>query len=567
MPPLLAALLFLLLPLTVYAQLPQCSHFASPTGSGNACSESAPCNVGTWLSTQAGPGKVLCMKDGVYKGDSQMLTFSARSGTAGSPITVRAVNDGRVEINGEYQRRPLDCAASYITVIGVNVANGNDTTLTVRGKHCLIQRVLAWSGNPGDGGIENIVDTGGNHNLLEDIGAWGHARKMVAIGARGGDGPNTLRRVWAEHNGSPYGSAQGNPTDPIDIGYNQLNVTAENVIGRRNILSSATEPEAPIHMYSTRGSAIIGSIVYAKNSDAFDTTTLLNVTPESGSHAGTGKDSTSDSVVQDVVLLAGSAHEKIMGFAIDGGAQSVNNVATNIVSVAPQGGGRCQGSGWTCTNLFLGKTLQEALGDKKIWEVAPGTCYRVVDRKVTTTPLWPWPMEQRIAEALGRARVPHTPVKADLEGVFGTIPEHCVSGGNPGPGPGPSPSVPVPPTNVHAVLQGSGVLVTWEDTQTIATGYTLERKVGSGAYVQLTDAPNASARSYTDASPAKGQTNCYVVYARGAAGPSGFSPASCLAVPATPGPPDPDRRPFTCEGSIGANNVISMVCNPATARR
>lgn len=559
------ALLFLLIPLTVYGQLPQCSHFASPQGSGNACSESAPCNVGTWLSTQAAAGKVLCMKDGVYKGDSQMLTFSARSGTAGSPITVRALNDGRVEVNGEYQRRPLDCAASYITVIGVNVANGNDTTLTVRGQHCLIQRVLAWSGNPGDGGIENIVDIGGNYNVLEDIGAWGHARKMVAIGARGGPGPNTIRRVWAEHNGSPYGSAQGNPTDPIDIGYNQLSVTAENVIGRRNILSSATEPEAPIHMYSTRGSAILGSIVYAKNSDNFDTTTLLNVTPESGSHAGTGKDSTSDSVVQDVVLLAGPAHEQIMGFAIDGGMQSVNNVAKNIVSVAPQGGGRCQGSGWTCSNLFLGTSLEQALGSKKIWEVAPGTCFRYKDRVLTQEPLWPWPMEQRIAEALGRARVPHTPVKADLESVFGTIPAQC--GGGSTPPPNPAAEVPVPPTNVQTIMQGAGVLVTWDDAvNTVQTGYTIERKVGSGEYVQLTDAPGATARSYTDASPAKGQTNCYVVYARGAAGPSGFSPASCLSVPGTPVPPS-GNVPIACEGTMSAGGVVAMLCQPQASRR
>ena len=551
-----------------YAAPPACTHYASPSGSGNACSDSSPCTVGQWLGNQAGPGKVLCLKDGEYRGDSGMLVFSARSGTAGSPLTVRAQNDGKARINGQFQRRPLDCNASYITVIGVDVFDGNDTTLTVRGQHCLIQRVLAWSGNPGDGGIENIVDVGGSHNVLEDIGAWGHARKMAAVGARGGAGPNTLRRVWVEHNGSPYGSAQGNPTDPIDIGYNQLNVTAENVIGRRNILSSATEPEAPIHMYSTTGSAILGSIVYAKNTDSFDTDMLLNVTPESGSHAGTGADSTSNSIVQDVVLLAGSAHEQIVGFRIDGGSGSKNNKAKNIVAVAPQGGGRCQGDGWECTNLFLGKSLQEALGDKKIWEVAPGTCYRVVDRKVTTTPLWPWPMEQRIAEALGRARIPHTPVKADLESTFGTIPEHCISGSTPPPNPGPPAQVPVPPTNVQAAMQGTGVLVSWTDTQgAIATGYTLERKVGTQEYRELTTAPGPQARSYTDATPGAGQTNCYVVYARGEHGPSGLSAESCVQVPGTPGPVPPDRRPFTCEGQVGSSGLISMQCTPQASRR
>jgi hypothetical protein len=566
MPILLALGLMLSFASWSYAAPPACTHWASSGGTGNTCSESAPCKVSTWLGNQAGPGKVLCLADGHYKGDDSMLSLSARSGTAGSPITVRAANDGKVLIDGEFQRRPLDCAASYITVIGVNVRDGNDNSMTVRGQHCTIQRVMAWSTQREDG-IENIIDVGGNHNLLEDIAAWGFARKMIAAGARGGTGPNTIRRAWAEHNGTMPGSAQGNPSDPIELGYNQDNVTYENVIGRRNILSQATEPEAPLHIFSTRGSAMLGSIVYAKNTDSFDTDMLFNVTPESGSHAGSGEHSTSNTLVQDMVLLAGSAHEQIVGFRIDGGQGSTGNRAKNIVSVAPAGGGRCQGDGWECTNLFMGTSLEQALGNKKIYEAAPGTCFRYVNRVLTTEPLWPWPLEQRIAEALGRARIAHTPVQADIEGVFGTVPAQCVSGTAPKP-PNPSVQVPVPPTNVQAAMQGTGVLVSWVDTQgSLATGYTLERKVGTQAYRELTTAPGATARSYTDATPGTGQNNCYVVYARGDHGPSGLSSEACVQVPGTPVPPEPDRQPFTCEGSIGAGNVISMVCNPVMSKR
>ena len=557
------ALLFLLIPLTVYGQLPQCSHFVSPTGSGNACSESAPCNVGTWLSTQAAAGKVLCMKDGVYKGESQMLTFSSRSGTSGNPITVRAINDGAVLIDGEHQRRPIDCAASYITVQGVDARNGNDTTVVVRGHHCTIQRVVGWSTDPGDGGIENIFDTGGTNNLLEDIGAFGFSRKIVAIGARGGSGPNTIRRVWAEHNGSPYGSAQGNPTDPIDIGYNQDNVTAENVIGRRNILSSATEPEAPLHAYSTRNSALLGSIVYATNQDNIEVHMMLNITAESGSHAGSGH-VTENFLLQDVVLLAAPVHEHLKGMVIDGGKGSKGNVARNVVSVAPQGLGTCSSDGWECSNLYGGRTLAEALKGKTIYDVAPGTCFRYKDRVLTSEPLWPWPMQARIQAALESARMPTRNVTKHIAQTFGEPPPQC-GGTGPVP-PTPSADVPVPPTNVQTIMQGTGVLVTWEDTQTIATGYTLERQVGSGDYMQLTDAPGATARSYTDASPGKGQTNCYTVYARGNAGPSGLSPASCIAVPGTPVPPS-GNVPIACEGTMGSGGVVAMICQPQASRR
>jgi len=554
-----------LVPMLAQAQ-PACTHYASPQGSGSTCSQSAPCNVGTWLSSQAGPGKVLCLADGLYKGESQMLQFSGKNGTAGSPITVRAQNDGKVLIDGEFQRRPIDCAANYITVQGVDARNGNDTTVVVRGNYCTIQRVVAWSGDPGDGGIENQIDVGGTNNLIEDCGAFGFSRKILAAGARGGPGPNTLRRCWVEHNGSPYGSAQGNPTDPIDIGYNQDNVTAENVIGRRNILSSATEPEAPLHAYSTRNSALLGSIVYATNQDNIETSMMLNITAESGSHAGSGH-VTTNFLLQDVVLLAAPVHEHLKGMVIDGGKGSSGNVARNVVSVAPQGLGTCSSDGWECSNLYGGRTLAEALKGKTIYDVAPGTCYEVVNRQVTTTPLWPWKMQGRIQAALESARMPTRNVTKHIEQTFGQIPPQCGGTGPVPPNPNP-PVVPVPPTSLQTIVQGASVVVTWVDTvNTVQTGYTIERQVGTGAYAELTQAPGAAARSYTDTAPGLGVRNCYQVYARGPAGPSGLSPASCADVPGTPIPPSAAHVPLMCQGTMGAAGQMQMVCMPEGARR
>lgn len=536
---------------------PTCTHYAAANGSGSTCSESAPCNVGTWLSGKAAPGGVLCLKDGLYKGDSQMLVFAEKSGTAGKPITVRAMNDGKVDVHGEHQRRPLDCAASYITVMGVNVRDGNDTTLTVRGHNCTIQRVVAWSTEPADGGIENVIDVGGTNNLLEDCAAFGYARKTLAAGARGGAGPNTIRRCWVEHNGSPYGSAQGNPTDPVDLGYNQDNVTMENVIGRRNILSSATEPEAPIHVYSTRNSALLGSIVYATNQDNIETSMMLNITAESGSHAGSGH-VTTNFLLQDVVLLAAPVHEHLRGYQIDGGSGSSGNVAKRVIAVAPQGGGSCgSGGGWNCTEFYGGRTLAEALKGKTIYEVAPGVCYRYVNRQLTNEPLWPWPMQARIQAALESARMPTRNVTTHIARTFGTIPAQC--GGTTLPGTG----TPVPPTGVTAQATAQGVQVSWTDTQnTTQTGYTLERKVGTGSYAELSTAPGPDARTYLDRTPVAGQTNCYVVYTRAPMGPSGFSAEACVAVPGTPGP-GPGATPLSCVGVMGDGARVAIACTAA----
>lgn len=351
------------------------------------------------------------------------------------------------------------------------------------------------------------------------------------------------------------------------MGYNQDNVTMENVIGRRNILSSATEPETPLHAYSTRGSALLGSIVYATNEDNIETSMMLNITAESGSHAGSGH-VTTNMLVQDVVLLAAPVHGHLSGFIIDGGSGSTGNRAKNLVAVAPAGPGRCSGSGWECSNLYGGKTLQEALGTKKIYEVAPGTCYRVVNRQVTSTPLWPWPMTTRIQDALATARMPTRDVTAHVAQTFGEMPPQCLGGETPEPpDPGSPASVPVPPTNVQTALQGSSVLVTWEDdTNTVQTGYTVERKVGTGEYSELSQAPGEAARSYADAAPGRGQTNCYVVYARGQHGPSGLSTASCLAVPGTPTPPSTAHVPLGCEGTV-AQNKVTMLCTPQPERR
>ena len=565
MPPILALGLMLIFASVSDAAPPNCTAWASPQGSGSSCAESSPCNIGTWLSSKAAPGGVLCMKDGEYRGDSQMLVFSGKSGAAGSPITVRALNDGKVLINGEHQRRPIDCAASYITVIGVNAKDGNDTTMVVRGSNCTIQRVVAWSAAPADGAIENIVDVGGSHNVLEDIGSFGFGRKIIACGARGGDGPNTVRRAWAEHSGAPYGAAQGNPTESLEVGYNQNRCTAENIIARRNILSSATEPEAAIHGFSTVGSAILGSIAYANAADNYDTNILLNITPEAGSHAGSGH-VTSDMLVQDIVLYAEQSHGDIRGMQIDGGLGSTGNVAKRIVAVTPQGAGSCGGSGWNCSEIYGGKTLAQALPGKTVWDTLPGICKKVVNREITNEGLWPFPMSERIKAAYSQAKMPTRDVTKHVNATLGAPPEKCLSSNVTPIPPNPPATVPVPPTNVQAALQGSGVLVTWEDTQTLATGYTLERKVGTGEYVQLTDAPSATARSYTDAAPRRGQTNCYVVYARGTAGPSGFSPASCVQVPSTPVPPS-DKVPIACEGSMSPGGVMALICNPATARR
>ena len=202
-------------------------------------------------------------------------------------------------------------------------------------------------------------------------------------------------------------------------------------------------------------------------------------------------------------------------------------------------------------DIYAGTSLEQALGSKKIWYVAPGTCFEVEGRQVTSTPLLALE-ECRGAFrqcSVGRASPP-------------TLRRSVVRLARPGPGP----SVPVPPSAVTAVAQGTSVLVSWVDTiNQNATGYVVERKVAPGGYDHLANAPGAATRSYTDASPVVGSQNCYVVYSRGTAGPSGFSPEACVQVGAPPGPGG--TVPLHCEGSIQSGGRIELECLPQAGRR
>ena len=355
---------------------PVCTAYASNNGSGSSCSESSPCTIGTWLSQKAAPGGVLCLKDGIYTGGEQMLQFAAKSGAAGNPITVRAVNDGAVLIDGEHNRRPLDCNASYITVQGLDVKNGNDTTLVLRGSHCTVQRVIAYTEAPSDGANENTCDAGGDNNLLEDSACIGYSRKTYAAGARGGNGPNTIRRTYLEFHGAPAGSAQGNPTNVLEIGYGQSNVTAENVIVRRNVLSSATEPEAPMMVFQTHGSALLGSIAFAAAQDTVGASRMLDIYPDAGSSAGSGF-VTSNVLVQDVGIFVDPAHTGIKSWEIRGGNGSTGNVAKRLLAVAPQGAGTCTGEGWSCTETYGGTTLERGAAAARTYGTPCPACVSV----------------------------------------------------------------------------------------------------------------------------------------------------------------------------------------------
>ena len=71
--------------------------------------------------------------------------------------------------------------------------------------------------------------------------------------------------------------------------------------------------------------------------------------------------------------------------------------------------------------------LEDDLGVDIFTDDAVGAsiCYRYVDGVLTSEPLWPWPMQDRIAAATERSLWDTADVNAEIEAVFGPIPEEC----------------------------------------------------------------------------------------------------------------------------------------------
>src|SRR5262245_66645105 len=77
-----------------------CDYYASPNGGGDGLTSSRPFRIQDFWA-KAAPGKTLCLLDGIYQGAANMIVLPVgKSGTSGGPITVRALNDGRVSIAG-----------------------------------------------------------------------------------------------------------------------------------------------------------------------------------------------------------------------------------------------------------------------------------------------------------------------------------------------------------------------------------------------------------------------------------------------------------------------------------
>jgi hypothetical protein len=427
-----------------------CTHYASPTAGGDGSSPSSPMRVRDFFDV-ASPGKTLCLLDGTYSGWSSLIQpTDGLSGTAGNPITVRALNDGKVLIDGQWIKfnNPISLKASnrWFVIEGINVRNGWGTVVSISGSNNVLRRIVAW-----DASMKvntHVVLVGGgsaDNNLLEDFAAFGTGRKVFEIAH--GPANNTCRRCWFRWEGttmfgmkgaSPWYNATGTTFENVLVTWSGESMPQQfrnedkadhglftdgeplksyAILENDRVESAIFGPE-PIHV----NVKILGSIVYSKATDKrpHKIGGGHNPDPCPARAPGIRLFGASSVTIRDLVHVMSPNHPNFNDYdgihlvrrASTTAPAMVGNTASRVTSIRREPGtpaGSCTPSkvlgdffhpDWAMSGVSAGPSLATV---QSPWQNTSTTgarvCNRTVNGVTTNDPLWPWPMNERIKQA------------------------------------------------------------------------------------------------------------------------------------------------------------------------
>ncbi len=306
--------------------------------------------------------------------------------------------------------------------------------------HNVIRRVAAWDAADGNTNIFGVHY--GSYNLLEDVAGWGTARKIFS-GSQGGD-YLTLRRAW----GRWERSTVVGPKMTYTLAYNNYHLTCENCLGtwsgqgmpQTYVLKDYYGTpwtgagagtygnyavQAPYGIFSFDGLEgdknadirLLGSLAYIQSTDKYAASQAVFVMKL-------------DSVeIKDTAAYIApgttppSSPSRLYG--LQSPAIATNLHASDITSF---GGGKSSfHSSWHRSNVWSGSSPAAYASGENIFNTSRGAnlCYQYKDGNLTNQPLWPWPMNQRIKDALVQSGRAPVDVTATMQRLFGTIPAAC----------------------------------------------------------------------------------------------------------------------------------------------
>jgi len=437
-------------PIALADSISGCDYYAAPAGAGDGLSPGAPFQVADFWS-HASPGKTLCLLDGIYDDPQGMISPPAGiSGVDGSPITVKALHDGRVLVTGHATRSPVLLVHNdWFVVEGVNACCSSASVVDLEySSRNVIRRIAAW--DAADGNTEIFGVHYGDHNLLEDVAGWGIARKIYQS-SQGGDF-TTIRRAWGRWEGSHVTG----PKMVYTLAYNNYDMLVENSIGTWSgekmkqtyvLLDYNGHPwtgvgggtytnhgvNQPYGIFANDGLAgdrnararLLGSIAYVAGTDVFKADREVFVT-------------NIDSVeIKDMaaVFASGGTYSGKYTLGLYGLTTNVANGgetnvrALNLTSISADSLGSQIGDGWQRANVFQSQDLTALTTSDSVYPGTEGAdlCHEYVDGTLTDRPLWPWPMNGRISEAMVQSGRAPVDVTQTIEQLLGPIPSGCRS--------------------------------------------------------------------------------------------------------------------------------------------
>jgi hypothetical protein len=364
------------------------------------------------------------------------------NGTASARIAIRALNDGKVRINGGGVRKPVSLRNNdWFILEGFDVHNCAIACihLYTGADNNIVRRVVAWDAVPDNGNSEIFGSHGNTGNLFEDVAGFGNARKIYQ-NSQGGN-KLTIRRAWGRWERS---TATG-PKQVYSLVYNSVGAIYENVIGTWDASAmggmSVTEPYGILSMDSSSANVCanakyLGSIGYIRGRDK--ATAMMGVVQSNND--------TECLTFQDVVAyIEPGTHSNIKPFSLrnDPGT-STNKLLKNITVIG--GASSTIASQWQQSNqvelarIAISSTIWDGRGAR--------VCKRYVDGTLTSEPLWPWLMNQRIINAMKSAGKIPVDVTKTMEQIFGPIPTACRSGSSTSVSDSSTLGVPAPPENL-----------------------------------------------------------------------------------------------------------------------
>jgi hypothetical protein len=452
------------------------------------------------------PGDTLILRDGLYAQTHFLL--SGVNGTSVAPITIRAEHDGQAILDGggdpEDQAVLEITGSSYITVEGLVVRNGGQDVVGVYHAdthHILIRRVTAYNAGAGNHHVFDVAYDGVNHVVLEDDAGWGQGR-YIFIAYHAND--VTFRRTWARWSRQSLFSPA--PRSCYGV-YGSSNTTLENTICTHAL------PDQPSHDYfvadwqtsdgpATAHTHYLGVMffdnwegLWVNNSTGQDTH-ISNSYFETNRQQGaerTSKDH-GDGVTwaspQGGSITTSTFVNNEVGFSRQQGAGSPtisNSVFVNNGTAILGDRGHSRLAFWQ--NATFGVTITSSVS----WvdsgyevnkygrgaylfvpacsplkhagqggtDIGANILYRYQNGTLTTQPLWPWPLEERIKTETGSSVT-----WASAGGIWKTLDGVYSQQGGPA-ACAPS-SFPVPPTFIQQEPAWSFSRDAWEGVIAIA---------------------------------------------------------------------------------------------------